>query len=135
MVYDYTVSLFYEICLSKYKYIEIYCPDAIINRLLIDISSCSKFCIEKYLLPSKYRELEPIDLGKRIISFGQRFDDLSIEVFQKCIFEFISSLPNSEGDQKKPSVELLQLGSILGNTTSERLIDTLLTNYKEPHHD
>ena len=135
MVYEYQVSLFYDLHKETYESIEFYCPDAIIKKLLIDIFSFSTYCIEQYLTPCAYKEIVPFGVSKKRIVYTIRFDHLSIEVFQKCIFEFIASLPNREGDQKKPSVELLQLGSILGNTTSERLIDQLLTYYKENNHD
>lgn len=134
-MYEYQVSLFYDLRKERYESIEFYCSYAIIKRLDIDISSFSNYCIEQFLTPYSYKEVIPFGISKKRILYTRLIDNREIEIFNKCIFELIQSLPNSEFDQKKPTVELLQLGAFLGNSTSERLIDQLLTNYKENNHD
>lgn len=134
-MYEYQVSLFYDLHKERYESIEFYCPYAIIKKLDIDISSFSNYCIEQYLTPYSYKEVIPFGISKKRILYTRLMDNREIEIFNKCIFELIQSLPNSEFDQKKPTVELLQLGAFLGNSTSERLIDQLLTYSKENNHD
>ena len=134
-MYEYKVSLFYDLRKERYESIEFYCPYAIIKRLDIDISSFSNYCIEQYLTPYSYKEVIPFGISKKRILYTRLIDNREIEIFNKCIFELIQSLPNSEFDQKKPTVELLQLGAFLGNSTSESLIEQLSTYYKEKNHD
>ena len=134
-MYEYQVSLFYDLRKERYESIEFYCPYAIIKRLDIDISSFSNYCIEQFLTPYSYKEVIPFGISKKRILYTRLIDNREIEIFNKCIFELIQSLPNSEFDPKKPTVELLQLGAFLGNSTSERLIEQLSTYYKEKNHD
>ena len=133
-MYEYQVSLFYDLRKERYESIEFYCLYAIIKRLDIDISSFSNYCIEQYLTYS-YKEVIPFGISKKRILYTRLIDNREIEIFNKCIFELIQSLPNLEFDQKKPTVELLQLGAFLGNSTSERLIEQLSTYYQENNHD
>jgi hypothetical protein len=136
IMYDYHVSLFYDLSTNKYESIEFYCPDAIIKRLLVDVSSFSNYCLENYLSPIAYSEIIPIGgVEKKRIVFIKKFDISSIPSFYKYIFEFIQSLPNRSDDEKKPILELVQLGAILGNTKSVYLIEKLFAYYEETNHE